>query len=112
MNTNSDPAFFYSITQKAKRCAGILCCVFALTCIISCSSSHHTSGHYHSVHTYQGANDSYAHRYNHGNTADALIFEAIIIGAILIIPPVIEAIGEVVDEILVGIGLKQREQRI
>ena len=110
MKTNRCTTLFYSMTQIVRRTSGMLCCIIALTCIISCSSSHHTSGHYHSVHTYQGANDQYGHQY-HGDSLELFALQAIIIGAIYIIPPVLEAIGEAIDEIFVGIGLKEREPR-
>jgi hypothetical protein len=81
----------------------MLCCIIALTCIISCSSSHHTSGHYHNVHSYHGPNGQEFH----GDSLELLALEAIIIGAILIVPPVLEAIGKAIDEILVELGLKK-----
>jgi len=103
MNLNRHITLFRSIPQIAKRTSGMLCCIIALTCIISCSSSHHTSGHYNNVHSYHGPNGQEFH----GDSLELLALEAIIIGAILIVPPVLEAIGKAIDEILVELGLKK-----
>ena len=62
------------------------------------------------MHTYQGTNDLYGNQY-HTNSLEAVAAQAIILGAIMIVPPVLEAIGEVIDEIIIGIGLKEREPR-
>jgi len=73
----------------------------------SCSSSQHATSHYYSTQTYHEPNNFDRHQY-HGHSFESFVLEVIIVGAILIIPPVIEAIGEAIDEIFVWIGFKNQ----
>jgi len=104
--TNSIHAF----VQKAKRTTGTLCCVLAVFCVISCSS-HGTRAHYHGSHTYTHMNSEYDHS-QYGHSLEILAVQVILLAAIIVVPPVLEAVGEFIDDVFVGVGLKEKKPSI
>lgn len=93
--------------QKMKKHCGLLCCVASLLFVISCSSNRSTahSGNYSNVHL---GHSPVTFTSDHG-PFEVLAMEAIFITAVLVVPPVIDAVGEFLDDSLVAIGLKERE---
>ena len=94
--------------QKMKKHSGLLCCVAALLFVISCSSHRSTahSGNCSNVHL--GHSTPVTFTSDHGSF-EVLAMQAIFITAVLVVPPIIDAVGEFLDDVFVAIGLKERE---
>lgn len=108
MQKTTQTNLIHAFVQEVKRTTGTLCCVLVLFCVISCSS-HNTTAHYHGSHMYTHTMDSeYGHQ-RYGHSLEFLAIEVILLTAIVIVPPVLEAVGEFIDGILVEIGLKKYE---
>ena len=89
--------------QLVKKHTGLFCCLLALFVLINCSS-HRTS-------SYRDTHALYPHLGSHhhfSNDARALGIYALILVAVAVVPPALEAIGEALDGVLIEIGLKER----
>ena len=89
--------------QILKKYAGLLCCIAALLIIISCST-HRTS-------SYKDTRAFYpqigTQPYFSGD-ARALGVYAIFLVSLAIIPPTLDAIGELIDAVCIELGLKEK----
>jgi hypothetical protein len=94
--------------QKMKKHSGLLCCVAALLFVISCSSHRTTAHSGYNSHVHLGHSTPIAYTSDHGSI-EVLALQAIIIAAVLVVPPIIDAVGELLDDVFVAIGLKERE---
>ena len=93
--------------HKMKKQSGLLCCVAALLFVISCSSHRSTADSRNHSNVYLRHSTPVAFTSDHGS--EVVVVQAIVIAAILVLPPIIDAVGEFLDDVFVDIGLKERE---
>jgi len=56
-------------------------------------------------------NSEYGHS-QYGHSLEILAVEVILLAAIVVVPPVLEAVGEFIDDVFVGVGLKEKKPSI
>lgn len=56
-------------------------------------------------------NSEYGHS-QYGHSLEILAVEVILLAAIIVVPPVLEAVGEFIDDVFVGVGLKEKKPSI
>ncbi len=110
MKKTKQSILFCLISRKVRHSTGMFCCALALVCLMSCDSTRRTSSHRNGnnfYNTYRISQTNNRSTTIEGGARELGIF-AILVAAVVVIPPVLEAIGEVIDGVFVGIGLKEK----